>query len=299
MTTHIKFRQIKAFLLVVELGSFKAAADRMAVTQPSLSSLIKELEEDVDVVLLERSTRRCSLTEAGQAFYDQVKSAVDHLEDAYRYVKDLGAGTRGKLSLASLPSLASGIVTEVLSEFRRKYPNVRITLHERRNDQVMESVRRGESELGLANMWRPEPDLIFKPLMSDRLMIVAPPNHPLVDTRPTWKSLEKFDLILMNSGPAQRALLANDVRTPLAFEVEHVATCIAMVRHGMGITLLPSSIFTTLNVNGLARIPIMGRELGAITRKGSHLTAPAQAFTELLTQKIAAAARKVKSPKRD
>jgi LysR family carnitine catabolism transcriptional activator len=297
---HIKFRQIKAFTLVVELGSFKAAADRMAVAQPSLSALIKELEEDINVVLLERSTRRCDLTEAGRAFYDQVKGAVDHLEDAYRYVKDLGAGTRGRLSLASLPSLASGIVTEVLAEFRHMYPQVRITLQERRNDQVIESVRRGESELGFANMSRPEPDLSFTLLMTDRLMIVAPPAHPLVDTRPTWKSLEKYDLILMNSGPAQRALLANDVRTPLAFEVEHVATCIAMVRHGMGITLLPSTIFTTLNIDGLACIPIMGRlatrELGAITRKENRLTAPARAFLELLTVRTAATSRKKSAP---
>lgn len=283
---HIKYRQIKAFTMVVEHGSFKAAADRLAVTQPSFSALIKELERDVDVVLFDRTTRRCVLTDAGMAFYNQVKTALDQLEDAYRYVKDLGSGHRGRLGLAALPSLASGVITTALARFRREFPGVRIALHERRNDQILDAVRHGDAEIGVGAMWRSDPDLDFAPLFTDRLMIVAPENHPLEKMRPVWKSLEKFDLILMRSGPADHALKVANVRRSPVFEVEHAVTALAMVRQGMGITVLPSSIIPNLNIDGLACIHIQGslavRRLGIVNRKGQRLSAPARAFAVML-----------------
>ncbi|MDB5943214.1 MAG: LysR family regulatory protein [Ramlibacter sp.] len=286
MSTNLKYRQLKAFAMAVETGSFKAAADRLSVTQPSFSSLIKELERDVDVLLFDRTTRGCVLTAPGQAFYEEIKGALGQLEDAYRYIQDVGKGSRGKLSLAALPSLAAGIVTGKLGEFKRSHPGVRILLSERKNDQILEAVRRGEVELGIGSMWQPDPDLRFQPLFTDRMMFVVPKGHPLESMRPVWKSADRFDLILMPSGPTEFALKASQMTRPPAFEVEHLATALAMVRNGLGITILPSSVVPTLNMDGLACLPIQGslatRPLGTIVRQGTRLSAPATAFAALL-----------------
>jgi DNA-binding transcriptional LysR family regulator len=283
---NIKYRQLKAFAMVVECGSFRGAADRLAVTQPSLSAMIKELEADLGVLLFERTTRRCTLTEAGSAFYEDMKGALGHLEDAYRYVKEVGRGSRGKLGLAALPSLAAGMVTRTLAEFRRANPAVRIRLMEGKNDQILAAVRRGEVEIGVGSLWQPDDELHFHELFSDRMMFVAPEGHPLADLRPTMKLAEKFDLILMNAGPTQHALEASQIARPPAFEVEHLATALAMVRHGLGISILPSSVRPAMNMDGLiCRLiegPMAVRRLGMIVRAGSKPSPAAAVFAALL-----------------
>ena len=97
---------------------------------------------------------------------------------------------------------------------------------------------------------------------------------------------ENFDLILMNAGPTERALRKNGILRPAAFEVEHLATALAMVRNGMGISILPSSVLPTLNMDGLVCLPIDGpmaiRDVGIIVRNGLPLSAPALAFTDLI-----------------
>ncbi len=285
MSNNIKYRRLKAFALVVETGSFKTAAERISVTQPSFSSLIKELESDIEVTLFDRTTRRCELTDAGLTFYEEIKGALGHLEDAYQYIKDVGKGSRGKLSLAALPSLAAGIVTSKLGEFHRANPGVRISLSERKNDQILEAVRRSEVEFGVGSMWQTDTELSFKPLFTDQLMFVAPEGHPLVNMKPVWSCADNYDLILINAGPTEHALKSSGVTRPPAYEVEHLATALAMVRHGMGISILPSSVIPTLNMDGLACLPILGqmatRQIGLIFKNGTRHSAPVKAFVEL------------------
>jgi LysR family carnitine catabolism transcriptional activator len=288
---NIKYRQLKAFAMVVETGSFRGAADRLAVTQPSLSALIKELEADVGVLLFERTTRRCTLTEAGSSFYEDMKGALRHLEGAYRYLKEVGKGSQGKLSLAALPSLAAGMVTRTLGEFRRANPAVRIHLTEGKNDEILSAVRRGEAEIGIGSMWQRDDELDFDELFTDRMMFVAPEGHPIADMRPTLKLAERFDLILMSAGPTQYALEASQIARPPAFEVEHLATAVAMVRHGLGISILPSSVRPVMNMDGLVcRLiegPMAVRRLGMIVRAGSKPSSAAATFATLL-KKMAA-----------
>lgn len=287
---NLKYRQLKAFAMVVESGSFRGAADRLAVTQPSLSALIKELEGDVGVRLFERTTRRCELTQVGRAFYEDMRGALRQLEEAYQYVKDVGKGTRGRLSLAALPSLAAGMVTRALGEFRRTHPHVRIQLTEGKNDEILAAVRQGTAELAVGSMWRPDDELSFRELFQDRMMFVAPPGHPLEKLRPTLKMVDKYDLILMNAGPTQHALEESRITRPPAFEVEHLSTAISLVRSGLGISILPSSVRPVLNLDGLVCRPIEGplavRRLGLVSRHGTPLSAAAAAFAELLRQAV-------------
>lgn len=285
-TGGIKFRQLKAFALVVETGSFRAAAEWLAVTQPSLSALVRELETDLGVALLERTTRHCAPTEAGRVFYEDIRGALQQLEVSYRYVKEVGRGSRGRLSLAALPSLAAGVVTRAVGEFRRANPAVRIHLTERRNDKVLDAVRQGEVEVGVGSLWRADEELEFLELFRDRMMFVAPVGHAIATMRPTLSLADKFDLILMRAGPTEFALRASGSTRPVAFEVEHLATAVAMVRHGFGVSILPSTVKAVMNMDGLVCLEIEGaaatRRLGIIVRRGSQPSAAARRFLDHL-----------------
>lgn len=288
---NIKYRQLKAFSVVVETGSFSIAAERMAVTQPSLSALIKELESDIGIALFERTTRRCNLTSAGRAFYDDMLGALTHLESAYLHVKEIGKGTRGTLNLAALPSLAAGVATQALAELRQLHPAVRIQLTEGSNNEVLSAVRQGLAEIGLGSMWQPEEELEFHELFRDQLMFVAPVGHASLKLRPSFDLAEKFDLILMSAGPTQHALDTKQIGRPPAFQVEHLATALAMVRNGLGICILPSSALDVMNMEGLVcrnvEDTLATRQLGMIARRGHKPSPLATLLTSLLRQFVA------------
>lgn len=287
---NIKYRQLKAFSMVVETGSFHAAAERMAVAQPSLSALIKELESDIGVTLFERTTRRCTLTPAGQSFHDDMMGALRHLENAYRHIKEVGKGSRGTLNLAAMPSLAAGVATRALARLRQLYPAVRIQLTEGSNSEVLNAVRQGRAEIGLGSLWQDDEELEFHELFRDRLMFVAPDGHPSIRMRSTLDLAEKFNLILMSAGPTQHALEASQIRRPAAFQVDHLATALAMVRHGLGICILPSSVREVMNMEGLVCRDVQDRlaerRLGLIARSGHRPSPVAAVFAGLLQQVV-------------
>src|SRR5437868_4913579 len=103
MALNIKYRQLRGFADLAESGSFKAAADKLSVTQPSLSTLIKELENDLGVTLVARAPGSATLSEAGSEFYEQIKGSLGQLEKAYAFAKAAGKGEYGRLRVATLP----------------------------------------------------------------------------------------------------------------------------------------------------------------------------------------------------
>ncbi|GAA4323959.1 LysR family transcriptional regulator [Pigmentiphaga soli] len=288
MSNNIKYRQIKAFAHLVETGTFMAAADLMSVTQPSLSVLIQELERDVGVRLFVRTTRRVEPTPEGRAFYEQIKGSIDQLEEAYSYIKDVGQGSRGRLRVACLSSLAAGVVTNALRRFQERHPQVRVTLCERGHDQVPKAVRNGEVDLGIGTELRADAELVFQRVFNDQLMIVVPAGHELVGRRVTWRSLNPFALILVTPGPASRALQMSNASVSPAFEVEHAVTAMAMVRARMGVTVLPSSVQHGVDTRDLKFLPIPGplavRSLGIIRKRNAAPSAAVSDFIALLSK---------------
>jgi DNA-binding transcriptional LysR family regulator len=194
------------------------------------------------------------------------------------------------LSLGVLPSLASGIATTTLAKFQRLFPHVRITLRERKHDDLLHAVRFSEVEIGVGVLLKPDDDLSFGFLFDDHLLFVVPEGHPLIALPGKWACLEQYPFIFVGHGNIEHALAVSGVRALAAFEVEHVATALAMVRHGMGISVLPSSVIPSLNVEGLICLPIdektAVRRLGIICKRGRQLSNPAKAFVDILEQSV-------------
>lgn len=287
---NIKYRQLKAFILAAEAGSFVAAARALSVTPSSFSALIKEMENDLGVELFERSTRKCQLTEAGRSLYDKVHGALEDIEAGYGHVHDIGQGSRGNLTFACLPSLAAGLAVGRLTRFNQQFPLVRVRLRERKHNELIQAVQDGGVEFGIGVLLRPDPDLEFDYLMSDHLCFVAPLEHPVNAEPPTWKCLEKFPYIYVGNGNTEHALTAARIRRPAAYEVEHVATALAMARQNLGLAVLPTSSINGLDTQGLSCIPIRGeaseRRIGIIRRTGRPPRAAAREFIRILREDL-------------
>ncbi|OZI29942.1 hypothetical protein CAL29_17790 [Bordetella genomosp. 10] len=285
---NIKYRQLQAFVLAARSGSFAKAAAELCVTQPSFSVQIRQLEDDIGIHLFERTTRTCRLTAAGQSFYREVAPILKSLRDVYARITDVGAGVAGQLQLSALPSLAFGLLTEVLGQFRSRYPGVRVLLREELNVAVIEAVKRGDVELGVGSELSGDPEVEFKPLFRDQLVAVAPIGHPVFDGPVSWQKLESHPLITLAQGSSDRALRQNRPSLVPALEVAYMGTAVSMVRNGLGVTILPSSGLKGVNMADLRAEALPGRAcrrtIGVLFRKRAALSPMALAFTQLLEQ---------------
>jgi len=285
---NIKYRQLKAFVLAARLPSFNAAAAEMSITPASFSNLIQELENDIGLQLFDREGRRCTLTMMGRDFRDRISAAIEHLESTYEDLLAAGRGQHGRLTIATLPSISSWLVPRVLVHFRTAFPSVEIVLRELTNDEVIAAVQSQGVELGLASRLQDSKRFVYEPMATDRIMVAVPSGHRLASgsRAVSWKTLERESYILVSSGYAEYVLRSGQVTLTPSFTVGTIATAIEMVRNGMGITALPSSVAPVLNMDGTQCLPIHGpfgsRTLGVAYQSASSLSRVAQCFLAML-----------------
>lgn len=286
MVLNIKYRQLKAFLLLEETGSFKSAAERLAVTQPSLSVLIKELENDLGLTLIERSTRSAQLTDAGRALCDQIRGSIVQIERAYLAAKATGNVKQGRLRVATLPIYASGILVPWVTKFSKLHPGINIEIIERTYTNFLQAIKQREVDVGIGVLRTQEPDLDFELLFEDRLAVVAPPKHPVTQSRNVLKALPECNLIMVSSSASRDAWdsLAQFGARP-ALLVEQTSTGIALARQGMGVTLASTGGLAGVDIRGLKSVPIPGptyvRRVGLIRLESALPSPAAKAFMDL------------------
>ena len=283
-------------------GSFSNAARDLAMTQPAFSQLIRELEHALSVKLFERTTRRVELTEVGQRLLGMVERPLEDLRHAEAHIRDVAAGRRGRIAFATLPSVAFGFATHALAKFKARHPLISVKLIEEQNLNILQKVIDREVDFGIGTLTTPRPELEFRALLEDELMVVLPARHRLTaKKRLTWKDLATEPLILLPrrssvSELAQIGFAANRLILEPAYEVSDMVTAMGMVRSGFGLTIMPRIALDELNMKGLAAAPIASpkpaRSIGVITRADRPLSPAAEFCIELLLSEGSAARKR-------
>ena len=289
---NFKLRQLQGFAAAAAHSSFSAAARELAMTQPAFSQLIRELETLLRVKLFERTTRRVELTPAGQRFLAMIQRPLDDLGDAYRFAREMAAGTRGRIAFSSLPSVAFGLVTKALARFKARNPAITVQLTEDQDLNIADKVLHREVDFGIGTLMTPNNELAFRELLHDEVQAVFPARHPLAaKRRVTWRDLAAEPLVLLPKQSSVRVLAehgfaaAGLAREP-DYEVANMVTALSMVRAGLGVTVMPRMVLDELNMKGLhaGRIndPRPVRIIGIITRVDRPLSPAAAAYVDLL-----------------
>src|SRR5262245_34683681 len=120
------YNDIPLFVQVVEAGSFTAAAEALGTQKSSVSRSVSRLEKELGVRLLQRTTRKLALTDAGQAFFERVRAAVSGVDEAADAVKELGAEPRGVVRVAAVPEAHVLGMPEAIADFCEKYPGIHV-----------------------------------------------------------------------------------------------------------------------------------------------------------------------------
>jgi DNA-binding transcriptional LysR family regulator len=244
-------RRLRYFVVAAEELNFSRAAERLRIAQPPLSSQIKQLENELGVLLFDRTGRGVRLTDPGHVLLEEARRIFIQLEQTARIVERVGSGKVGRLSLGFVPSATNEVLPPLLYEFRRKFPDVELFLHEMMPDQVVQRLHGRQVDVGFFYLPFDDSALDFRPVSREPLVVALPETHPLarepeIDLRTLEH--EPFVLPMRYNMPGLYGQVTEVCRqagfTPRAVQkdVWLMQTIVGLVASAIGVALVPASL---------------------------------------------------------
>lgn len=291
MLPELKIAQLRHFVWVAELKGFHAAAEKAHRTQPAISLSIKDLENKLGEALFEKRNSRTAKTELtpfGKHFIPKAKELIAHHDRIAQDMALLAEHKTGHLRLASVPSIASQVLPELLLRFVANTPDLHVSFFDDNSDAVLKMVENQQVDFGISHLFHAHEhsDKTFTPIWEDQIGVVCPCNHPLADKQTLhWRELRKHRLI--SNGTSR--LLEDSEASPLLgdsqFYISNMISLIAMLEAGIGITTLPWYAFpkdsTKLRFIPLES-PVVTRHIGIVQLNNKSLSPPAQAMIDFI-----------------
>jgi DNA-binding transcriptional LysR family regulator len=294
MAINFDLNDLLAFRAVAELGNFRRAAEAVHISQPAFSRRIDKLEQALGVRLLERTTRRVSLTAVGRDFARKVQQLLDELDVTLLGIRDVATTRMGEVTIACVPSTVYYFLSQVISRYHERYPKIRVKVFDASANEVLSAVARSEADFGLNFIGSQEPDIEFKPLLEERFVAACRRDHALARKRSaTWRDLAQYDFISVSKSSGNRLLLDQALahvagRPQSLYEAQHITTMIGLVEAGLGIAAVPALAMPAPDHPLLVSVPlvepVVTRCIGLIRRKGRTLSPAAQQLYEFFTE---------------
>lgn len=302
MRAEFGLKEIDVFVKVVDLGSFVKAARELHVTQSALTQRLRKLEEALGARLIDRTTRTVAPTAVGRSFLPSARRMIAQFEQSVADVRDVIGIRSGRVSIASLISVATNILPEVLKDFAAEHPAVRVRVFDESEQDIIEYIRRGDAEFAIdMEMAEPDPDLIFTPVMQDRFVMACRRDHPLAEGGPVrWEDLTDMPVVTLGQRSGTSRLLFAQLpkaRDNVAwrYEVQHLSTKMAFIEAGLGVGIIPEMSMQTLPSGALVYRPLVepgfGRSIVIVERRDTTLSPAASALKQALTEAFAARVR--------
>lgn len=288
----MNFRYLKQFLAVVDHNGFTAAAAQLHVAQPAVSRSVRQLEEDLGVVLLERGRPGLALTPEGREFAKHARAIlaqIDASREAIAAVRHLQAG---HVTLGAPPMAAAHLLPAVVSEFLTRWPGLTLSVVQAGAEEIREGVAAGRFDLGVVADWRPVDGLVTIRLERHPMVACVAANSSLARQRKiTWAALLRQPLIVFPQGYYQRVRLEDAARqlgraANIVAEAEAIPMILELVRRGHGAaTLLKAAVdgqdgVTALRLPPDARVPI-----ALCHRAIAPISAAAEAFRDFVVER--------------
>ena len=287
---NITLRQLQVFVAASRVRSFSEAADRLGISQPSLSGTIGKIETQLGLRLFDRTTRSLLLTADGRDLAAVAEDLVRDFESALGGIAARSAGKRGRVSIAVLPSIAATILPGALRDFAKEFPEVDVTIHDVLQDRAIALARNGVVDFSITTQVAAYAELDYEELGSDPFFLVCKKNHPLAHNRVVkWREISKFPFIALSTTTSVRrfadsALGQAKVGIHARYEVEQIPSAVSLVAAGLGITALPAFTLAMFNNRGVVTRPIaeptIRRRIGMLALKQRTLSIQARFLLE-------------------
>ncbi len=289
MDINVDRLDLRCFLAVVDSGSFRAASERLHLSQPALSRRVQLLERRLGADLFERSTRRVVLTGPGKQFAPLARRVLEEIDFSLQSL--MGKGRR-MTTITAAPSLTM-VVLPVLKQFISKNPHMRVRVLDHSPHDGLEAVRSGEVEFGVNMLGGADDDTRFTHLLDDTYVLVCHRRHALARKRSlTWSDLKEETVVSIGRGNrGNRAVLdaalhSNRVHIDWFHQVTNVTTVMHLVQANMAISVLPRLAVESQNsrfvtIKPITR-PLITRPIGIVERRNGRLSEPATFLRDAL-----------------
>lgn len=248
----MELRHLRYFIAVAEEENVSRAALKLHVSQPALSRQIRDLEDELGFLLLERSAKSVRLTDAGRAFLPEARAVFQRVEDGVNAARSVASGGRGELHVGYAPSLTSRILPQALRAFQSELPRVRVALHDLSTEEMLAGLR--ESKLQIALLVRPAHAVLrgirFEELARDARRLAVSPKHPFAARRSVnvaEAAREPLIAFSRKDYPEYHESLASlfaatKVKARIVEEHDSVTSLIAAVEAGNGVAVVAESL---------------------------------------------------------
>jgi LysR family transcriptional regulator, cyn operon transcriptional activator len=240
----MELRHLRYFLAVATAQNFTKAAETLRVSQPSLSVQIRDLEEELGTPLFDRLGRTIALTQAGDLFRDHAERALREVEQGAQLIRELDGAQRGRLVVGTLATVNSYLIPPLVSQFKKRFPAIHLQVHAQPSAEIIEGLLANRLDLGLCLLPVPHERLTAVPLFDERLVLVAPIQHPLSQSRLRMQDLGGVPLVLMPVDYCLRKMVEQEcakarVSTQVVLEMTSPEGILQAVAEGAGLTILP------------------------------------------------------------
>lgn len=302
---NVTARQLEAFIAVADLSSFTEAAERLHLSQPSLSHLVRQLEDVLGVRLFERTTRRVRLTSAGREFLSVAERVLTRLERGMQDMRALASGQKGRISFAALLTVGGSLVPAAMAAFQARYPDIGMEYLEESDEPIYQQVIAGDVDFGISVDPVNVDDVNFQPIYKDYLYFVCSPRHPFAARQSvSWHEIVEWPFIAMKTRTSMRRLtergfaMAQKTMEPVQVAA-YQSTILGMVANDIGVSALPSSMKMMFHRDDVCLIPIeerLYRDIGVLTARRRQLAPAAEHFIEVLQEVVEANRSLLPSP---
>jgi DNA-binding transcriptional LysR family regulator len=242
---NVGLRQLRAFLAVARRGSFTRAAEDVALSQSAVSLSVRQLENELGLKLLDRTTRQVQLTAIGSTLVATGSRLIDELDATLRELRDIGEQHRGRVMMACVPAVARSLMPKCVVYCATEWPGISLSIDDNAASEVIRKVARGEAEFGIASGEITSADLLVQPLLDDPFRLVCRRDDPLAAKQSVrWTQLTGRRLVMLDNTSGSRqvieaALSSTGAQVEIFLELAQPSSVLGMVEAGVGIAIVP------------------------------------------------------------
>jgi DNA-binding transcriptional LysR family regulator len=301
----MELRNLRALVEVVRRTTFSGAAKELFATQSAVSKAVKQLEDELGMLLFERNGRNSRLTDAGEIAYKRAASILAETKDLVTELSELRGLNRGKLRLG-LPSMGGILFAKSFALFRRQYPNIEVQLFEHGGRRLEELLLAGDIELA-ASIFPLNPEFESQPIARQPLKLFTSAAHVLAKRKTVGlRMLSNIPFILFESGFVLNKRIADACKRQgfapkIAACSSQVDFIVELVAANVGVAILPEMIAEQFSNRGVTALtiddPQMEWHMALIWRRGGYLSSAARAWKAMICESQLAKVSRRRLPK--
>ena len=290
---NVTLRQLRVFIEVARLQSFSRAGSEIGLTQSAVSRCVRELEAEIGLKLIDRTTREVQLTDVGGNLVASVSRLLTDLDDALREIREIGEQRRGRVMVAASPTIACRLMPSIVAACGAQFPYITLGLRDDVQGDVVRKVKSGEVDFGVVIGPLTADDLFTEPLMTDSFCLVSRDDHPLASRAEiAWRELDGERLVMLDQASGSRpiidaALEEHGVSAEVVQELGHPSTVFGLVQAGVGVSVLPWLALPLPAGSSLVARPLVPRAertVELVRRRDRSLSPAADAVWNLIHQ---------------